>query len=514
MPRPPNVEDTDWARQRRKNYYREHGEHSKRDKLTPAELERCLRAPTLIREIRGPDRIACLLCGRLFKRLSLHLPEHAKDLSTQIEELSGKAIYSACSRTKLIGFAFKRKFQLPKGFPICSRNFSASYAVLRRAGKPLPEKTTKELHSMYQKSAAARREWGRSPLQRETSRENLKGRDAETPRGWKPPKVSDWQVAELRLKGYSHAAIAKEFGCTSDAAGHHLRKMGFPSCATARRHGEWITGRHLQTFVEDWAAVNLPAPASSSFEIDSINRRRQMSLTEAAKKLGVPPWRIRSYATTCCDGIHRPKMQVGFRRRGRIYLGGAGFLYLCKELERLQNKKGLQAVRSEIAKALNVPSYRLYHRTPRGAAMLLSNGFSRKVAAYWEELKRKLRSRSSGASGGRPKKLLPSEEAALPARYQALRQDLGPLSEWLKGQRKLSSDRMMNYVCREARRGRLRTLLLWPEFFAWARKQSEWNFIEGKWRPQDVAIAFLASEFLRKYPHSGTLPAQVLKHNL
>src|ERR1700693_5016533 len=98
MPRPRNPEDTDWARQRRQNYYREHGEHSKRDKLTAAELERCLRTPTLIREIRGPDLVACLLCGRLFKTISLHLPEHAEKLSKEIEELSGKAIYSACSR--------------------------------------------------------------------------------------------------------------------------------------------------------------------------------------------------------------------------------------------------------------------------------------------------------------------------------------------------------------------------------------------------------------------------------
>jgi hypothetical protein len=49
-------------------------------------LERCLRAPTLLCEIRGPDRIACLLCSRLFKRISLHLPEHAAELSTEIEE--------------------------------------------------------------------------------------------------------------------------------------------------------------------------------------------------------------------------------------------------------------------------------------------------------------------------------------------------------------------------------------------------------------------------------------------
>ena len=185
-------------------------------------------------------------------------------------------------------------------------------------------------------------------------------------------------------------------------------------------------------------------------------------------------------------------MQVGFRRRGRTYFGGAALRYLGAEWERLQNRKRLRAAQREIEKALNVPHYKLYRR-PRGLAMLLSNGFSRKVAARWEELKRS--NRSSGVSGGRPKKLLPSEGATLPVRYQALRQDLRLLSEWLKGQHRVSNDRMMNYVCREARRGRLRTLLLWPEFFAWARKQSDWNFIEGKWPPHDVAISFLAYEF-------------------
>jgi hypothetical protein len=73
-----------------------------------------------------------------------------------------------------------------------------------------------------------------------------------------------------------------------------------------------------------------------------------MSLTEATKKLGVPHWWVRGHAMAYYDRKwRRPQMLVGFRRRGRIYLGGAGFRYLRAEWERLQNKKRLQAAQRE-----------------------------------------------------------------------------------------------------------------------------------------------------------------------
>src|SRR5258708_800210 len=107
---------TPWERLRQ-SAYNASLRRRKIEKLTQGQLERCLRAPTLIREIRGPEWIVCPLCGGLFKRLSRHLPEHVTGLSAEVAKLSSNSRYSGCSRVRVIGLAFRKKFGLAKRFP-------------------------------------------------------------------------------------------------------------------------------------------------------------------------------------------------------------------------------------------------------------------------------------------------------------------------------------------------------------------------------------------------------------
>src|SRR4029077_18371470 len=115
----------------------------------------------------------------------------------------------------------------------------------------------------------------------------------------------------------------------------------------------------------------------------------------------------------------------------------------------------------------------------------------------WNGLKDKWHMRSATARGGRPKKLLPSEQGALPVRYERLRPALKALAKWLKGEdTKPTFRRIREWISNEAKQGRMRTLLLWPDFFGWIDKQMEHlSFLSGDWVPGDLSIEFLASDY-------------------
>ena len=69
------VKATAWKSEYLRAYRRE---HRKAERLSPEELERCRPNPALLREIRGPQWIACPLCGLLFEKLPEHLALRAR----------------------------------------------------------------------------------------------------------------------------------------------------------------------------------------------------------------------------------------------------------------------------------------------------------------------------------------------------------------------------------------------------------------------------------------------------
>ena len=101
--------------------------------------------------------------------------------------------------------------------------------------------------------------------------------------------------------------------------------------------------------------------------------------------------------------------------------------------------------------------------------------------------------------------LLPSEETVLPRLYRALLDSLKSLLKWLKDQDARVSDRAFrDWICAQAKRGKMRTLLFWPEFSSWVGRGFDPNSGRGmdwdtflnqlSWQPSEVAADFLASE--------------------
>lgn len=110
-------------------------------------------------------------------------------------------------------------------------------------------------------------------------------------------------------------------------------------------------------------------------------------------------------------------------------------------------------------------------------------------------------------SGGRPRVLLPSEAEVIPGKYEALRRDLKLLHQWLEKQgRPVDVDRVWEWLCSQARRRVIRTLVFWPQFFEWFKRQ---GYSEGyldhrrtkigafstEWTPHQVAIEFLSTDY-------------------
>ncbi len=485
-PRAP-VKATAWKSEYLRTYRRE---HRKAERLSPDELERCRQNPALLREIRGAQWIACPLCGLLFGKLPEHLAsEHAAELMPDDEP--------APSRARPLAEAFKRKFGLPKNYPLCSRAYSEMMAAKKKASGYLPPTQTRfgqERGPSPHSGVKARREWGVSLAERQAARSRVLARpsnDAWSKNASREPKVSNWEIAEPRLCGRSHEKIAADCGLTPGTVHYHLRKMGFPPGREfVLFHGEPLTRRHLPLLIEDWIAVNYPAaPSAPTF---SLRPRERLTVEQTAAMLGVSLSWVRHHMRA------RTRVPlVGALRDGRRYLGRAQVRYLFRELQRIHREKLLSSARREITQTLGVNPHWIIHRLrTKHESWPLSAKMGGKILLLWNGLKDKWHTHSATARGGRPRKLLPSEQAALPVRYQRLRLDLKALAKCLKVENTKHFRRVRQWICDQAKLGRMRTLLLWVDFFAWIDKHGEeWGFLSGHWVPSDLAIEFLASDY-------------------
>lgn len=457
----PAVHHPSWKREYRERYYRQHRVAAY---LTSKEQQRCRENISLIREIRGDDVIACPECWILLARLHVHLKtEHS---------MSTKALRS--------------KHALPNSFPLCSKTFSQTMRKkrgegLKAAGTATRFKPTPSAISQTTPKNKAKRPW----QPRETN-------------------VADWEIVELRLRGVSQKKIGEKVKLTQGAVSARLLRLGFPKSYKGTGlvfyHGEFLGRRHLPLLIQDWIAVNYePSQRPAAM----LGPHEQLSIDEVAERLDVSP-------TWIYDHARRDKhVPLGARRGGRIYFGNAQVQYLIDELEKIQ--RGRDEVRSvrEITQALRVNPHWITHRLrAKDKAAPLSERMGDRVLSVWKNLKSISRRQGTSPKGGRPKMLLPSEEAALPWKYASLRSDLRNLLKWLRDQdTNVSFAGLRAWICAQAKHGRMRTVLfLWPEFFDWLGKGFDRNSGRGMdlatflskaatWRPSDVALDFLAHSY-------------------
>lgn len=106
-----------------------------------------------------------------------------------------------------------------------------------------------------------------------------------------------------------------------------------------------------------------------------------------------------------------------------------------------------------------------------------------------------LPAKAASTAGGRPPAISFSERRSLKGTYRELLADLKQLRGWLRDERR-DKVQVGDWIWREARLGKIRRLLFWPEFFGWGYATfTTRGFLSATWTPYEVAIDFLAFDF-------------------
>jgi hypothetical protein len=481
---------TGWHREYLRKYYRG---HRNAETLTPEDLEQCRRMPALAREIRGDGVVACLECGLLVKYLPPHLPrEHRMNAK-----------------------AYKRKWDLPNNYPLSAKTHSAKLAAIKRTAHHLPpveKRFGQPGVSSQQLAWKARRERGASLVERQARKDRMLV-DARTgkaqqshPDFWakvRTRKISRADLVERRMRGQSVQAIGRDLKVSRSSIDELLRRMGVPSANFVLWHGEPLCWRHLPLLIQDYIAVKHLAPPRPPAL--ALRPRQTFTMLQVSALLDVS----RDWIAKWKDLLH-----LDAARRGRkIYLANAQVQRLAAERDRIREWQTLQRARREITQALHANPVWISIRS-KDESKPFSTEMSNRIFSFWIGLQNEWHRQSPSLAGGRPQKLLPSEKASLPRRYQNLRKELNLLRRALQlGHTSSNFRAIREWICEQARHGQMRTLLFWPQFIASTRKHPEWHVSVNAWAararnqdaelrvnqgnlaPNDLAIEFLASEF-------------------
>ncbi len=187
--------------------------------------------------------------------------------------------------------------------------------------------------------------------------------------------------------------------------------------------------------------------------------------------------------------------RMGYPKRFRAFLHGEPvgwkhYTLLCSDFN-LTNDKA--------AELLHVGGdWTRRKLSPKRKSEALSLKLARRLLKVRTELLAEFRKKPASRQGGRPKQLTPSEKAELPTKYHALHRELRGLRGWIQEQdRAPSVEGIWNWLCEQFRAGAFRTLQFSPQFFRWTgRKFDTQTFRRGQWVPRDLAVQFLADDYV------------------
>ncbi|HKR30414.1 MAG TPA: MucR family transcriptional regulator [Terriglobales bacterium] len=197
------------------------------DSISLDDLATCRTDPRLAKTLRSPDWIVCLECGRLLQKISIH---HVRSHGLDAAE-------------------YRSKWGYNRGSGLSSENLSKKHRVIaREMGLSKIGRRNLKPFSKGHRGFGRRREGmlnntgihaGRS---KPANRKLVDGR-----------AVSDFEIAEARLRGNTLDSIAESTGLSQTAILFRLRRLKFPSHSGRRaafEHGAPVTGQAIADLID------------------------------------------------------------------------------------------------------------------------------------------------------------------------------------------------------------------------------------------------------------------------
>lgn len=452
-------------------------------RVRPEELG-AYRADPLQEEKTGAaDFIACRLCGAKLGKLPQHLTaEHAAELA-QAAEAEDAAQY----RRRVV-LAYRLRFGYNRNAPLAAAavrrrlQASAKQRSARRKvqGRPVAgsrtrfTKTRIQRERLGERARAGRKEWGTAPEARQRLSQARRGRAFP---GRQATGADDWRIAKLRLAGQESGQIAAKCGITPGAVVGRLRRLGFPPGKPCRFFcGEPVTEKHLLAHHSDLVEIRTLRPVR--FRLAKVPGG-PIGVGGVAKLLGVKESWVREHTR------QRDKNPIPHIRKPRptgTGRGGDHLEFQAAEVLRWAEQRhhgkmrtlSTWPVEQEMAQRLGVGEHRVYEfavhpggppnsrdgRQTRKAGHPLSCKLADRLLASQASLRDEWRKLGAGPRGGRPKAMLPSEEAQLPDAYKQLRAALDAMLRWAREQEgQIKAGALGLWLCGQSRLGRCRCLL-------------------------------------------------------
>ena len=392
--------------------------------------------------------------------------EHREELSQGLAKISLKTLGEQYRR--LFGYSKRAALETEDLHNRRSKNLKTTNTRRRHQGREAVG--AKSLRKGRQRIAAARQaqhEWGMSREAKQ--RISLAHTGRAQPVRWKLDSggnsITDWTLAQLRLDGRTTGQIEAKLVLSDHAVNERLQRMKFPPGEPCQFYrGEPVTAQHLRAHYEDLNFLRFSR--ALIFGAERQDTHRPLTVEQLAALLKVP--RMWIYVRTMQS---RPSARIPHLRPGKeLQFDRQQVLNWLQKTRHRGLRNATSRLETELARRLGVTQqwiYKLVNTEQRNPRHPLARNLADRLLSSIAILRQEYHQTGSTAFGGRPKKLLPSEEKGLPRKYQALKSDLDLLLKWAERRNERITLEMVGpWMCEQARAGKLPVILFWPSLHA------------------------------------------------